>query len=124
MGGRIRLVVYGLLVWAIPFAVAFAAFALRDNWRSLFESIMAVTLAATVTVLALDYLRRMDAGHVASGLIAGLVWMPISVVIDLPLMLPAPIAMPFGEYLADIGLTYVMIPVITTGIGAAMARGA
>jgi hypothetical protein len=41
--------------------------------------------------------------------------------IDLPLMLSPFIGMSLGEYLADIGLTYVMIPVITTGVGLAFA---
>jgi hypothetical protein len=54
MGSRARLIGYGFLVWLIPFAVAFIVFPTRVEWRELFESIMAVTLAATVTVLAYD----------------------------------------------------------------------
>ena len=57
-----------------------------------------------------------------AGLVAGIVWMAISIIIDLPLMLSSFIGMSLPEYLADIGLTYVMIPIITTGIGAAFAR--
>lgn len=124
MAGLPRLVGYGVLVWLIPFAVAFAAFSFRESNRALFESIMAVALAIVVTVLAHDLLRRLSVGQLRAGLIAGIVWMAISVAIDLPLMLPAPVAMPLGAYLADIGLTYLMIPVITTGIGAAFARSA
>jgi hypothetical protein len=121
MGSRARLIGYGFLVWLIPFAVAFIVFPTRVEWRELFESIMAVTLAATVTVLAYDYLRRLRASQTGAGLVAGLVWLAISVAIDLPLMLSSFIGMSLGEYLADIGLTYLMIPVITAGIGMAFA---
>jgi hypothetical protein len=37
---------YGVLVWLIPFAVAFLIFPLRQSARPLFESIMPVALAA------------------------------------------------------------------------------
>jgi hypothetical protein len=121
MGSRARLIGYGFLVWLIPFVVALIFFPTRIEWRELFESIMALTLAATVTVLAYDCLRRLRASQNRAGLIAGLVWLAISVAIDLPLMLSSFIGMSLGEYLADIGLTYVMIPVITTGIGMAFA---
>jgi hypothetical protein len=122
MGNHVRLAVYGLLIWGIPFAVSFAVFPFREGWRSLFESVMAVTVAIVATALAYDHLRRLPAAGAAAGLIAGLVWMAISVVVDLPLMLLQPIGMPLSEYLADIGLTYLMIPAIATGIGAAFAH--
>jgi hypothetical protein len=121
MGSRARLIGYGFLVWLIPFVVAFIFFSTRVEWRELFESIVAVTLAATVTVLAYDYLHRLGAPNAGAGLTAGLVWLAISVLIDLPLMLSPFIGMSLGEYLADIALTYVMIPVIATGVGMAFA---
>ncbi len=36
-------------------------------------------------------------------------------------MLSPPLNMTFLEYAADIGLTYVLMPIITTGMGAALA---
>jgi hypothetical protein len=122
MGARVRLVVYGLLVWAVPFAIAFAMFPARENWRSLFESVMAVTLAATVTIAALAHICKTNERYVVTGIIAGFIWMGMSIAIDLPLMLSEPVAMPLREYVADIGLTYLMIPVITIGIGTAMTH--
>ena len=46
----------------------------------------------------------------------GIIWMAISIVIDLPLMLAPPVNMTLGAYAADVGLTYVMIPVIVVGV--------
>jgi hypothetical protein len=106
----------GLLVWLVPFVVAFCIFALKSSWRSLFESIMPVTLAATVVGCALLYFRKLPSPSIREGFLLGLLWMAISLAIDLPLMLSPPISMPALEYAADIGLTYVMIPILTLGI--------
>ena len=110
---------YGLLVWLIPFAIAFSAFALKDAWRSLFESIMAASVCLVVVVLSLLYFRRPVIATASEGLKLGLLWLAISVAIDLPLMLSPPINYTPEEYLADIGLTYAMIPMITVGIASA-----
>src|SRR5262245_53890008 len=80
----------GLLVWLVPFVVAFAAFPLKQSWRSLFESVMAVTLALTVVPCALLYLRPVRAGLGRDRILLGLLWFVFSVAIDLPLMLAPP----------------------------------
>ena len=124
---------YGVLVWLIPFAVAFALFPLKESWRSLFESVMPVTGSLAVVWLAVSYFRKrkIEAGKIQvencnagaalirEGIQLGVLWMVISILIDLPLMLTPPLNYTLQEYVADIGLTYVMIPIITTGIAAA-----
>lgn len=116
-----KAVLFGLLIWLVPFVVAFAIFPVRDNWRALFESIMPVTVALVVVVCGVWYFRGVKTAFVREGLLLGLLWWLISVVIDLPLMLSPPISMDLVEYLADIGLTYAMMPIITTGLGAGRA---
>ena len=114
---------FGVLAWLIPFVVAFAAFPFRESARPLFESIMAVTVTATAVVLGLAYLKRSKSASVRDGLLLGLVWFAICVTIDAPLMLfGGPMKMSFGAYMADIGLTYAAIPIVTCGLAA--ARGA
>jgi hypothetical protein len=120
-----RAILLGLVVWLVPFVVAFAAFPLKESWRSLFESIMAVTLSLTVVACAILYFARVRGTSVREGLLLGGLWLAISVLIDLPLMLSPPISYTPTEYAADIGLTYLMIPAITVGIAfAARKRGA
>jgi hypothetical protein len=102
-------------MWLLPFVVAFASFPLKESWRSLFESIMALTVAAVTVLLALWYFRRAPQPTATEGLLLGLLWLAISVAIDLPLMLSPPISYTPQEYVADIGVTYLMIPVITSG---------
>ena len=112
----------GLLVWLGPFVVAFCIVAIKDSWRSLFESSMAVTVAAVVVVCAVYYFRPLDRGGAAEGLKLGALWMALSVLIDLPLMLSPPINYTLGDYVADVGVTYLMIPVIAAGMGWAAGR--
>jgi Na+/proline symporter len=119
-----RAVGYGLLVWLIPFAVAFSISSVKESWRSLFESVMAVMVAIAVVVFANLYFRRATRRGAVEGIKLGLLWMAISIAIDLPLMLGPPLNYSPLEYLADVGLTYLMMPVITIGIGLASASPA
>jgi len=119
-----RTIGFGVLAWLIPFAVAFLAFPLRESARPVFESVMAVTVTATAAILGLVHLRRVANARAREGLLVGIVWLLICIVIDAPLMLVGgPMKMSIGAYLGDIGLTYVSIPVVTWAIGAALAAG-
>jgi hypothetical protein len=117
-----RAILFGFLIWLIVFVVAIAIAPIRENWRALFESIMPVVLALATVVFGLSYFRRVRSAFVREAMLLGLLWYVISVVIDLPLMLTGPMQMTLVEYAADIGLTYVIIPVITIGIGLARAQ--
>src|SRR5438046_2270946 len=117
-----KAILFGFLVWLVPFIVAFIVFPLKESWRSLFESIMPVTLSIIVVACAVLYLRRVSMPSLREGACLGLLWFAICVAIDLPLMLNPPMNYTLVEYAADIGLTYVMIPVITVGMALAAAR--
>lgn len=112
----------GLLVWLVPFVVAFLVFPFRESRRALFESVMAVTVSIAAVWFGLMYLRKVSFPGVRDGILVGLLWWVISVAIDLPLVSAGPMKMTIAEYMADIGLTYVAIPVITTGLGVAYSR--
>ena len=117
-----RAVIFGFFVWLIPFVVAFAIYPLHESSRPLFESIMPVSIAIAVTVFGVRYLRAVHARFLQEGALLGLLWLVISVVIDAPLMLlGGPMQMTVAQYAADIGVTYLMIPVITIGIAVARA---
>ena len=53
----------------------------------------------------------------AKALVIGVAWLVINLVIDLPLFSAGPMAMPLADYVKDIGLTYLIIPVVTVGLG-------
>jgi hypothetical protein len=107
-------------MWLIPFVVAFLVFFLHESARPLFESIMAVAVTASAVVLGLLYMRRVDENYVKEGLVLGALWFLICIVIDAPLMLfGGPMKMTFADYMSDIGVTYLIIPVVTVGLGIA-----
>jgi hypothetical protein len=117
-----RALLFGFLVWLIPFVTAFAIFPLRQSARPLFESIMPVTVTLVVVAFGLMYFKGVTRRFTWEGLSLGLLWMAESVAIDAPLMLlGGPMQMSGGEYLADIGVTYLLMPVVTVGLGLAKA---
>lgn len=117
-----KAILFGFMIWLIPFIVAFIAFPLKESWRSLFESVMALTLSIVVVACALRYFSRVKTAFLREDIRLGILWFAISVVIDLPLMLSPPINYTLAEYAADIGLTYLMMPAITVGIALAISR--
>jgi hypothetical protein len=117
-----KAILFGVIIWLIPVIVAFIMFQLKESRRSLFESVMAVTLSIVVVACAVSYFSRVKTAFLKEGIWLGVLWFAISVVIDLPLMLNPPINYTLAEYAADIGLTYLMMPVITVGIALAASR--
>lgn len=117
-----KAILFGVMIWLIPFIVAFIAFPLKESWRSLFESVMPLTLSIVVVACAERYFSLVKTAFLKEGIRLGVLWLAISVVIDLPLMLNPPINYTLVEYAADIGLTYLMMPAITVGIALAISR--
>lgn len=114
-----KALLFGFLVWLVRFSVAAAILPIRETSRPLFESIMPVAIVITVVPLGVVYLRRVRRRYLREGLRLGLLWFVMCVAIDAPLMLlGGSMYMTVPEYLADIGITYLMIPVITIGIAA------
>ena len=118
MNKNLKIILYGFLVWLVPFTVSFIIFPLRASMRPLFESIMPLVLTLIVIILAYYYLKNLETNLVKEGVLIGLSWLAINIIIDLMLFLPAsPMHMNVLDYFMDIGLTYVIIPVITVGMG-------
>ena len=109
-----RMWVYGFLIWLVPFVAAFVIFPWRENNRPLFESAMAVILVGVTVWFTQQYFKNKQVRW-WEGLLVGLIWMCLSIVIDLPIFVLGPIKMGLLEYLADIGLTYLIIPIICLG---------
>lgn len=118
MNKYLKIAIFGFLVWLIPFAVSFIVFPLKTTMRPLFESIMPLVLTIVVISLAYYYINTLDVNYVKEGFLIGIIWFIINIAIDLFMFLPAsPMQMSFPDYMMDIGLTYVIIPVITIGMG-------
>ena len=123
MNQYLKVVLYGFLVWLLPFVVSLFIYPLKVAGSPLFESIMPLVISLTVVVLAFFYLKNLDGDYVKEGVIMGVFWFTISIIIDLVLFLsPSALQMSFTDYLMDIGITYLMIPFITIGMGLVAAE--
>lgn len=117
MNKYVKLIGFGFLIWLIPFLVSFVIFPLRSSNRPLFESIIPVTLVFAVMVFSVLFFKKGEKQSLREGVIVGIVWFIISIVIDLLLFLPpSPMQMSFVDYMMDIGLTYLIILIIPIGI--------
>ena len=116
-----KALLFGLIAWAVPFLVAWMLYPIHESYRPLFESILPVVIAATTVVLALFYFRRVQHGCFREGVLLGAIWFVMCFVIDLLMFSGGPMKMGFMEYVGDVGVTYLMIPVIGAGLGAARA---
>jgi hypothetical protein len=114
---RVAIIVgYGAASWAIALAVAMCISPLRESDRPLFETIMPVTVAACAVLLGLRVRGRRPLRGLAQGLTVGLAWMAVNIALDLPLFSWGPLAMPPTAYFKDIGLTYVIYPLVLAGL--------
>ena len=83
-----KAILYGFLIWLIPFVVAFIIFPIHDSNRPLFESIMPVAIALCVVIFGKMYFNKVESNYKKEGIWLGLIWIIISLVIDLILFMP------------------------------------
>ncbi len=112
-----KIILFGFLIWLIPFLVAMGIFTIHENNRPLFESIMAVTVTLVAVFFSVLFFQNRTTNFRTAGLLLGLLWFAISFGIDLIMFSWGPIKMPFWDYVSDVGVTYLIIPIVTIGIG-------
>jgi len=64
-------ILYGFLLWLIPFIVGFLVYPVREINYPFFETIMPIALAACVVVFGTLYMKDVDRSHIAEGLKIG-----------------------------------------------------
>jgi hypothetical protein len=112
-----RVLLFGFLIWLIPFLVAFGIFSIHETNRPLFESIMAVTVTLVAVLFSVLFFQKTNKNFLSLGILLAVVWFGICFGIDLVMFTWGAVKMPFWDYVADIGVTYLIIPIVTIGIG-------
>ena len=115
---------FAFLSWLLPFAAAVCIFSLKESNTPLFDSLMGVILTTSTVALAVFYFRRVTSNHVATGARIGLTWMVANWLLDGLMFSGGPMKMTLDQYVSDIGVAYLAIPVITIGLGIAVNRAA
>ncbi len=117
-----KALLYGFLVWLIPFIVAILLSSVRKHNRPLFESLMPVVITISAVPFLILYFSKLQAHFLKEAVLLGIIWLAISLILDLLLFMEGPMKMSFTDYMMDIGLTYLMIPTISIGFGCLLEK--
>ncbi len=112
-----KILTYGFLIWLIPFVVSILIFGIHDTNRPLFESIMPNAVVISVVIFSILLFKELTGNFVQETLKVGLIWFALSIGIDLLMFMWGPMKMGFVDYMYDIGITYLLIPIIAVGFG-------
>ncbi len=110
-----KIILYGFLLWFIVFIISIAIYPLHESSRPFFESIMPVAITGFTIVFSILYFKDIRENLIKEGVMVGIIWLAINIIFDLFLFMEGPMKMSPADYLMDIGLTYLIIPIITIG---------
>jgi hypothetical protein len=112
-----KLLLYGFLLWLIPFLLSNFIFMLKESDPIFFETLMGLILALTTAGLLYRYNNSASIAGLKDGLILGVVWMAISLFFDFFIFVVGPLAMPAAQYLREIGMDYLLIVIMAGLVG-------
>ena len=113
--GQSQIIIFGLLIWLIPTIISFLISYL--NILSLFDIIVAVVVAATVIGFSYLYFKDIDGNFVREGIIIGVIWVLVSIILDLVLIIVGVTKLSLANYVIYVAPVYIIIPAITIGFG-------
>ncbi len=115
---------YGFLAWLVPFVVSFA-FYTREGKLTIdlhfFKTIMIVVGSAFASYLLIRYFKKVNSGFLKEGIIVGIVWFLLNIVLDLLILIPMS-GMPVSDYFTQIGLRYLAMPAMSIAVGASLSN--
>ena len=120
----IKNILLGFLSWLIPFAVSFLFYKPGGELvvpYSTFKSVIMVVGTISGCYLLFRYFRLIDNNFIMNGLIIGLSWFAINIIMDSIILLPV-MKTTFADYFMSIGLSYIAIPVISITMGYLLDR--
>jgi hypothetical protein len=123
LGKAQMLLLFGFLTWLLPFAASFffydPASASMTIGNDAFKSIMVVFSALVGTLLLVRYFDAVKKDYAREGLVAGAVWMAMNLIIDFVVLVPI-MKVDAPAYFMSIGIRYLMVPIISVGMGMAI----
>ena len=112
---------YGLIVWVVPFISAIPLLGLMERDPIFFKTLMIVIGGATDAVCAVLYFNKVEKDYLKEGIVLGVVWIVLNWLLDFAFLLPLS-KMPYGQYFAEIGLRYIVMPAMTVSIGYILSK--
>jgi hypothetical protein len=109
-----KAIILGFFSWLIPFVISFLFFNQKGQLlinELLFKNIMIVVASYFSAFLIIKYFKAVDKNYVKEGIMLGVLWLVINLVLDMVTIVP--MGKPISVYLSQIGLGYLMIPAMT-----------
>ena len=121
MNKNAKIINYGLLVWLIPslITVISGSFLAAMN---IFEIVSASAIAVTVIAFSYLYFNCITQNFLKEGVLIGIIWLIISIVLDIILILLGISQLTLTDYAMYVAPLYIIIPAITIGLGLYMNR--
>ncbi len=119
MNKNLKILLYGFLAWLVPFFSSFFFFSREAGLLIdifLFKTIMIVVGSITGAILLVLYFRVLEKDYLKEGIVVGLAFFAINILLDLVVLIPMS-GMSIGDYLTQIGLRYLVLPVMSIAIG-------
>jgi uncharacterized membrane protein YpjA len=119
MNKYLKMGLFGLITWLVPFLAGFFFYSPSGELlvnELFFKSVMVVVGAITGAILLVLYFKRISAGYRSEGIVVGVVWLAINLLLDFIVLLPMS-GQTIGEYLWQIGLSYLTIPAMSIMAG-------
>ena len=114
----------GFLSWLIPFIISFLFYKPGGELLvpyATFKSIITVVGALSGCYLLYRYFKYVDNNFIRNGVIVGLTWFMINLILDAIILIPI-MKTTFTNYFMTIGISYFSIPVISTTMGFLLDR--
>ena len=118
----LRNILYGFLAWFIPFAASFFFYTREGELTIdifLFKSIMIVVGTFSAAFLLVSYFKKINTEYFKEGIIVGLTWFGINILLDLLILIPMS-GMSIADYFTQIGIRYLAIPAMSIAVGTAV----
>ena len=114
-----KVAAYGLLSWLIPFIASFLFFGKSGQPMlpiGLIKSTM-IVIGASLGGFLLFRLFKESPPSLGSRIAVGSLWFLMNILLDLSILIPMT-RISLGEYFSEIGLRYLLIPIMAGAMGA------
>ena len=111
MNSTLRIILLGAATWAIPFAAGMLLYPLHESDPPLFETLLALSVCLAGCLMGWLLIKKQPDQVRTSGFLIGIYWFLICIALDIPIFVMG-FGMDLPTYTVEIGLTYLMLPVI------------
>ncbi|OZB95376.1 hypothetical protein [Paenibacillus sp. XY044] len=119
-----KLVFFGFLTWLIPLAFSFLFYNKEGHLSidyTLFKTLLIIARAVVGTPLLALYLDRVRSDYIRQGVLLGALWFLMNIGLDALVLLPW-MKISFLDYLGQIGLRYLSMPMMSIAVGWLLTR--